>query len=132
MMNQAALSHYQSVSVQGGMMDASPHQIIAMQLDAALDRVASAKGAISRGEIGRKGELISSAIAIVDSLQASLDYERGGEIANNLASLYDYIERRLVEVNLTSDVRLLDEVTSLFKEIRVGWSAVPSDLRQGE
>ena len=131
MMNQAALNQYQNISVQGAMTDASPHRMIAMQLDGVLDRVASARGAMQRKELGRKGELLSSAIAIIDSLRASLNYELGGEISANLASLYDYIERRLVEANMTSDVLLLDEVGSLLKELKMGWASIPADLRQG-
>jgi len=131
MMNQAALDQYQNVGVQSSMTDATPHQMITMQLDGALDRVASARGAILRTEVSRKGELLSSVIAIVDSLRASLDFGRGGEIAANLGSLYDYIERRLVEVNMTSDLLLLDEVASLLKEIKVAWLSIPADVRQG-
>jgi flagellar protein FliS len=131
MMNQSALGQYQSVSVQGGLTDASPHQMITMQLDGALDRVASAKGAILRNEISRKGELLSSLIAIIDSLRASLNLEHGGDIAANLFSLYDYMERQLLEVNMTSDVVLLDQVGSLLKEIRMGWGAIPVEARQG-
>ena len=130
-MNQAALGQYQTVSVQGGMTDATPHQMITMQLEGVLDRVASAKGAIVRKEISRKGELLSSAIAIVDSLRASLDPVRGGEIAANLAALYDYIERQLVTANMTSDALLLDHVAGLVKEIKMGWEEIPADVRQG-
>jgi len=130
-MNQAALNQYQSVGVQSGMTDASPHKMITMQLDGALDRLSLARGAISRGETSRKGELLSSTIAIVDSLRASLSHERGGDIAENLLALYDYIERRLVQANMTSDVDLLDEVASLFKEIKMGWMSIPVELRQG-
>ena len=129
-MNQAALKLYKSTGVQGGVMDASPHQLILMLITGAQDRVASAKGAILGGEIARKGELLSSAIAIVDSLRASLDHARGGEISTNLAMLYDYIERRLVEANLASDAVILDEVSSLLMEIRVGWDSIPVDTRQ--
>ena len=129
-MNQAALKLYKSTGVQGGVMDASPHQLILMLITGAQDRVASAKGAIVGGEIARKGELLSSAIAIVDSLRASLDQTRGGEISTNLAMLYDYIERRLVEANLASDEGILDEVSSLLMEIKVGWDSIPVDARQ--
>ncbi|RLA09303.1 MAG: flagellar export chaperone FliS [Gammaproteobacteria bacterium] len=130
-MNHAALDQYKSVGVQSGMMDATPHQMIAMLFDGALDRVASAKGAIERNDVGRKGELLSSAISIIDGIRASLDYDRGGEIAVNLASLYDYIERRLVEANVASDVALLDEVSSLLKDLQSGWDSIPGDLRKG-
>jgi flagellar protein FliS len=129
-MNQAALSLYKTIGVQGGITDASPHQLITMLLSGALDRVASAKGSIKRGEIGRKGELLSSAIAIIDSLRASLDHDKGGEISKNLAALYDYIEQQLIKANMASDTVPLDEVSSLLMEVRAGWESIPRDARR--
>jgi len=104
--------------------------MITMLLDGALDRVASAKGAIDRGEVSRKGELLGSAIAIIDSMRASLDFDKGGEIATNLGSLYDYIEGRLVEANASSNPTLLDEVSALLRESKAGWPAIPADVRK--
>jgi flagellar protein FliS len=101
-----------------------------MLLDGALDRIASAKGAIARNEVARKGELLGSAIAIIDGMRASLDYNGGGEIAANLGSLYDYIERRLLEANTSADVAILDEVGGLLKEIKSGWNSIPADVRK--
>ena len=129
-MNQAALSLYKTIGVQGGITDASPHQLITMLLSGALDRVASAKGCITRGEVGRKGELLSSAIAIIDSLRATLDHQKGGEISANLAALYDYIEQQLIKANMASDTVPLDEVSSLLMEVRAGWESIPTDARR--
>lgn len=129
-MNQTALNIYKSVDVQSGITDATPHQLVAMLLSGALDRVASAKGAIFRGETSRKGELVSSAIAIIDNLRASLDHSSGGEISTNLASLYDYMEQRLVQANLASDATQLDEVSLLLAEIKQGWESIPGAARQ--
>ena len=130
-MNQMlALDQYKSVGVQSGMTDATPHQMIAMLLDGALDRIASAKGSIERNEVAKKGELLGSAIAIIDGLRASLDFDNGGEIAANLASLYDYMERRLLEANVSDDAEILDEVSGLPKEIRAGWESIPEEIRR--
>ena len=73
--------------------------------------------------------MLSSVIAIVDGMRASLDYQRGGEIAANLGSLYDYIERRLVEAGVSSDTAVLDEVSALLKEVKAGWDSVPAEAR---
>ena len=129
-MSQAALSQYKSIGVQTGVTDATPHQMITMLLDGVLDRVASTKGAIARQEQNRKGELLGSAIAIVDSLRASLDYQQGGEIAANLGALYDYIERRLLDANIGDDQAPLDEVAGLLKELKAGWDSIPQDVRK--
>ena len=128
-MNQAALQQYKAIGVQGGIMDANPHQLISMLITGAMDRVASARGSIMRGEISRKGELLSSVIAIVDSLRASLDHDAGGEISGNLASLYDYMEQLLMQANMASDIAPLEEVSAILMEIRAGWEAIPINAR---
>jgi len=129
-MNQmSALDQYKAIGVQSKMTDASPHQMITMLLDGALDRIAVAKGAIDRHEVARKGEAIGRTIAIIDSMRASLDHQGGGEIAANLGSLYDYMESKLVEANTTSNKEMLDEVSTLLKEIKAGWESIPSDMR---
>ncbi|MGS2724135.1 flagellar export chaperone FliS [Porticoccus sp. GXU_MW_L64] len=128
-MSPSALKAYKSVGVQSGMTDATPHQLISKLFTGALDRIASAKGAIGRSEQTQKGELLGKAIAIVDGLRASLDHENGGEIATNLASLYDYMEQRLLEANLNNDIERLDEVAGLLKEIKAGWEDMPVEYR---
>lgn len=128
-MNEVALKQYQSVGVQTGVQSATPHQLIAMLLTGAIDRINSARGAIERGEIARKGELLSRAIEIVDNLRASLDHERGGEISANLQALYDYIEQRLVEANLESDIDKLSEAAGLLTQIQTAWDEIPIDQR---
>ncbi|WP_461516043.1 flagellar export chaperone FliS [Porticoccus sp.] len=125
----SALNQYKSVSLQSGIEDATPHQLITKLLDGALDRLASAKGSISRNEVARKGELLSSVITILDSMRASLDYDKGGEIAVNLGALYGYMERRLLEANVSSDLATLDEVSELLREIKSGWESVPVSVR---
>jgi flagellar protein FliS len=108
--------------------DASPHQLITMLLDGALERVAAAKGAMERSEVATTGEAIGKAISIVDNLRVSLDQNQGGPIAENLSALYDYMTRRLLEANATKDREMLAEVASLLKEIKVAWDQVPADL----
>lgn len=108
--------------------DATPHQLIAMLLDGAIEHVISAAGAMQRGEVAVTGESIGKAISIVDNLRVSLDQQQGGEIAENLASLYEYMTRRLLEANATKDSAMLAEVAGLLKEIKAAWDQVPTDL----
>lgn len=128
-MNRAAIEQYQSVGLRGQLAEASAHKLIAMQLDGILERLASARGAIERGETQQKGALLSKTIAIVDNLRVSLDMDKGGDLAENLASLYDYIERRLFEANAGSDIGILEEITSIVREIKSGWDAIPEEMR---
>lgn len=127
--SQGVLNQYRQVGVQAGMAEASPHRIIQMLLSGALDKLATAKGHMGRGEVAEKGRQISLAISIVEALRASLDHERGGEIAQNLDALYDYMGRRLLKANMTNEPALLDEVSELLEAISEGWNAIPEELR---
>ena len=123
-----ALDAYKSTKSQTAIEDASPHRLIAMLLDGALDRVAEAQGAIKRGEIATTGEAVGKAISIVDSLRVSLNPEAGGEMAENLGQLYEYMTRRLLEASATKDADMLAEVAGLLKEIKFAWDQVPAEL----
>jgi flagellar protein FliS len=124
-----AMSQYKQVGTQLSADEADPHQLIVMLFDGALERIAIAKGAIERENIEEKGQKIGRAIAIVDGLRASLDKEQGGEIANNLDNLYEYMQRRLFEANLNNDLGILNEVADLLIEVRSAWVAIPQDAR---
>lgn len=125
----SALNQYQAVDVESRVSASNPHKLISMLLDGALKKIAQASGATSRGEIAQKGVFISGAIKIVDSLRAALDHQQGGEVASNLDALYSYMERRLAEANKKSDTSILTEVSSLLKEIKSGWDAMPAPVR---
>lgn len=119
-----AMRSYAAVGAETSVTDADPHRLIRLLLDGVLSRIAAAKGHMQRGEIAEKGECIGKAIGIVSGLQASLNREAGGEIAANLASLYDYAGLRLLEANVHNDPARLDEVAKLLGEIKSAWEAI--------
>lgn len=120
----SALRQYQQVKTGAAVEEATTHRLIQMLLDGALERLASAKGHIQRGDVQRKGEQIGKAIGIVGGLRASLDFEAGGALAANLEALYDYMERRLLQANLASDPAILDEVAGLLRQIKSAWDRI--------
>ena len=121
--NSGALKQYQQIDVQATVAGASPHALIHLLLKGGLERIAMAKAYMCRGD-NHKGVLISQAISILDGLRTSLDLEVGGEIAKNLDNLYEYCQRRLLNANLSNDPAMLDEVTSLLREISSAWDAI--------
>lgn len=124
-----ALRQYGRVRTQGGVESASPHQLTAMLFDGALNRIASARGHMERGEVAAKGEAISRSIDLVSGLRVSLDLDRGGELAEHLNALYEYIGRRLLYANLHDDVAALDEIAGLLRPIRDAWAEIPAEFR---
>ncbi|HEX7762676.1 MAG TPA: flagellar export chaperone FliS [Cellvibrio sp.] len=124
----SAVNSYASVKVHSGVESASPHRLIQMLFEGALERIAQAKGAISQKQFARKGELISKAAAIVGGLQGSLNDNEGGALAANLDSLYDYIIRRLTQANYENSIEQLDECSRLLSEIKSAWDAIGSTI----
>lgn len=125
----SALNQYRNMGLHSNVMEASPHRLIQMLMEGALERLATAKGCIERGDRAQKGSLITGAISIIGGLQASLDMDAGGEIAANLDALYEYMNGRLLQANVSDDVELLDEVTRLLLEIKSGWDAIPDAIK---
>ena len=125
----SAMKQYQQVSVHSGIMDASPHRLVQMLMEGTLEKIALAKGNMANNEVSKKGENISKAIAIIGGLQTSLNKDKGGEIAENLNNLYDYMSRRLVIANSRNDEGILDEVASLMVEIKMSWDGIPDEFK---
>ncbi len=120
------ISEYRKVGIQSSVESATPHRLIEMLMDGALEKILLARACMERKETVRKCEAIDWALNILGGLHGSLDLERGGEVANNLANLYDYMIRRLVEANVENDPAILEEVTKLLNELRAGWVAIRS------
>lgn len=120
----SALVKYNMVRSETGITDTNRHGLVTLLLDGALERIATAKGHMSRGETAEKGACISRVLTILDGLRTSLDKEAGGTLAQNLDDLYGYMDRCLLRANCENDVRLLDEVSGLVMEIRNAWVAI--------
>lgn len=116
---------YAKVGVESGVMSASPHQLIVMLFDGALASIRGAALHMAAGNLEEKGKSISKAIDIVGSgLMAGLDLERGGELAERLEQLYDYVVRLLMLANLHNDPQRLDEAISLLGDIASAWREI--------
>jgi flagellar protein FliS len=117
---------YHSVHIEsqiGG--SATPHRLVSMLFDGALESMNNAKGLIAERNYEAKGRAIIRAIAIIDSgLRASLDTQSGGRLAQDLHGLYGYIINRLTYANLKSDTHAIDECIRLLQPIRDAWNAI--------
>ncbi|PMC21647.1 flagellar protein FliS, partial [Klebsiella aerogenes] len=116
---------YAQVSLESSAMSASPHQLIVMLFDGALNALLRARILMNQGDIAGKGLALSKAINIIDNgLKSGLDHQQGGEIADNLAALYDYMKRRLMQANLHNDEAAIVEVVKLLENIADAWRQI--------
>jgi flagellar secretion chaperone FliS len=120
-----ATKAYAAVEIESGVHAADPHKLIAMLYQGALLAIANARNAMLRKDTPAKGAAISKAILIIgDGLQASLDKNVGGELAQNLDALYSYMCNRLLAANASNDVAALDEVARLLGELKGAWDSI--------
>ena len=124
-----AVNQYRQVNVHGSVPEASPYELVQLLFQGALDRISVAKACIAEQDVSAKAQNITKALNIVGELRGSLNLKVGGELAQNLDNLYEYMSRRLVEANMRSDVAILNEVASLLGEIKTAWDAIPVDQR---
>ncbi|MBA2077189.1 flagellar export chaperone FliS [Rhodanobacter sp. PCA2] len=119
-----ASAMYQQTRAQGSVEGADPHQLTAMLLDGAIERIAQTRAHIRHRDVAAKGAAISRAVAIVGELRASLDHEAGSTLAGRLDALYDYLTRRLLVAQLDDDDAALAECAGLLGQVRDGWSGI--------
>lgn len=121
---------YKTVGIETAVQGASPHQLIILLFEGAKQAIVLAQAHMKSGEVGEKGLAISKAIDIIlNGLRVSLNTEEGGELAQNLYALYDYMGRRLLHANLNNDAAALDEVLGLLSEIQGAWIAIGDEVK---
>ncbi|GAB1266428.1 flagellar export chaperone FliS [Aurantivibrio infirmus] len=119
---------YSSMQVHTGVSSASPHRLVQMLFEGALERIAQAKGAMLQKQVERKGQLIGKAVDIIGGLQGALEDKGEGNLSANLDALYEYSIRRLLEANRQNDTSLLDEVSGLLHEVKGAWDAIADEV----
>src|SRR5262245_36802350 len=116
---------YATVGIETGVAAANPHKLILMLFDGALLSLSSAASHMQKNNIAEKGQSISKAIDIISNgLRASLDLKAGGELAERLFALYDYMANRLLQANIHNDAAAVAEVSHLLGELRSAWQEI--------
>ena len=88
-----AANAYQRINVETSMHTIDQHQLVSLLYEGVLNAVATARGAMARGDVLGKVNGISKAVRILEEgLSTALDKEDGGELAQNLGDLYDYCQ----------------------------------------
>lgn len=128
---QRSAEAYSQVGLETSVQTADPYRLILLLFEGARDAITLARTALDNKQIEARGLAISKAIDIItNGLKASLDVEQGGNLAQQLADLYEYMTLRLLHANLRNDRAALDEVLALLEEIHSAWREIPSDARQ--
>jgi len=120
---------YQQVDLESEITNATPYQLIQILFKGALSALKRGEIFMQQGKVAEKGKEISKAIDIIDTgLKQSLNYDAGGELAENLASLYEYMTMQLLRANLENDVAYVQEVYQLLSDIASAWQQIGANV----
>jgi flagellar protein FliS len=103
---------------------ADPVELVSLLYEACTQAVREARRYLAAGQIAERSREINKACAIVIELATSLDHDRGGEISQRLALLYDYMERRLLQANMQQSDAPLADVLGLLTTLSEAWAGV--------
>ena len=113
---------YADVGLETAVLNASPNRLVTLLFTGARAAIAKAKIHLEAGRIAERGKAIGHASRIVDEgLRQSLNLSAGGEVAENLSRLYDYIIRCLFLANFKADVEQLNTADRLLSELQTAW-----------
>ncbi len=123
--NEDVAKHYKKKQIQS----ATPGQLIVLLYDGAIDYLNRAESAIddkNPKSIEKYHNNLIRAQDIITELMASLNMEEGGDIAKNLQRLYDFMNHRLIDANMSKDHKPIEEVRGLLVELRDAWASIAS------
>lgn len=124
------INAYKKGGLKQDVASADPHKLTLMLMQGALDKMAYAKGCIERKDFAGRSEHLSRTTAILLNLRDTLDLSTGGEVADNLFALYDFMVQRLTDANMQNSLKIVDEVISLLSPIRDAWLQIPESAKQ--
>lgn len=102
-------------------MTASPAKLVSMLYDKVVLSLKEAIAAIESGDIEGRWRANARAMEIITHMWSTLDVEKGGEIAQNLESLFSFMLTRLPEVDIRNDPEPARDVIGLIEPLRDAW-----------
>jgi len=117
---QSTAHRYREVSVK----TANPIQLVVMLYDAAICSLREAREHMDQKHIEARSQAINKSISIISELHSCLNLKAGGEIADSLDRLYDYMKRRIFRANADQNTEPLEEIEALLESLRSAWCQI--------
>lgn len=114
---------------QTNVITANPKRLILMCYEGAISSLKTAREKYISKEYEAKAVALQKVQSIIGELMQALDFEKGGELAGNLNSLYNYMLRRITEGDVKGDVKAFDEVILMLEELESAWKEIGAKPR---
>ena len=124
-----AACHYREMDLAARVAMASPHQLVTMLFDGLRTALRGAERAVVQGEARLRIRAVTKALAILDALEASLDFGAGGSVARVLAQLYGELRALVVAGNAEARPELLSAAAVRVTTLCRAWAAVDPAIK---
>ncbi len=101
---------------------ASSIELIVIIYEATVQFLLEAKQGMEAGNVEKKTNAINRASRCISELQVSLNMDKGGTVAQNLAKLYDFCQWKIMAAHQNNTLEGLDEVLQIFRGLLDSWN----------
>lgn len=123
-MSASAARAYSEVGITSRVSSADPHQLIQILFEEALSDLAKGIRAIEAKDYAAKSRYLSNAATITAALEASLDFNRGGDVAESLMIVYKFVRSRILRGAARNDPALIEAARNALAEIAAAWRSI--------
>ena len=124
----AALAQYGQIKNDAQTTYASPHQLTLMLFDGAIEAMSMTVGAIQNKNFELRSKQSTRSITIINGMRDCLDMESGGDLSDNLYSLYQYMAQELFRASFKNDADTIKNIQTMLKDIRESWEKIPINM----
>lgn len=117
---------YRSVDIASRTGGASPHQLITVLYEDLLRELRLGALAIQGGDHASKNARLTKAVALLFALEAGLDFDKGGAVAETLSRFYRGCRDAVLRASIEGNVAMVRDVTGNVSEIADSWKAIES------
>jgi len=109
---------YQDAAVRG----ATPIELVIVLYDSAIEDMRRAMTAMQRSDVEARSSQVSHALMVLQQLQGTLDFERGGSAARQFEQFYNLVRAKLLEAQMRGSSELMQQQIRYMSEVRECWS----------
>jgi flagellar protein FliS len=109
---------YQESAVRG----ATPIELVILLYDSAIEDMRRALTAMQNSEIENRSVQIAHALMVLQQLQGTLDFERGGSAARQFEQFYNLVRAKLLEAQIRGSSELMSQQIRSMSEVRDSWA----------
>jgi len=109
---------------QSNVITADPKRLVILCYETVISNLKMAQESYISKDYETKAKCIQKAQDIICELTNALDFEHGGEVAKNLSSLYNFLNRHILEADLKNDIKAIDEAIVMIAELKSAWQEI--------